>query len=106
MYKLPITFVSFRTTWSLCAFVGRKCHSKGVAWLPIAAAAIGVVLVIVLMFSKDWTMDSGEGSGYMVKLKIVITHMQVPQSSHTTSAVTCDAAHTVYKATPCLKRGL
>ena len=44
------------------------------------------VLVLAVLFVRDWTMPGDQGAGYMTKAKIVITHIQV-QVSHVNPAL-------------------
>lgn len=48
--------------------------------LVVAAVAV-LVVALVLMFARDWEVDGDPttGTGFMTKLKIVITHLQAPR---------------------------
>ena len=72
-----------RTT-SPCAMtqlgLRRKCETGGRASLLLTVFVILFVLVLVALFAREWTLPGDEGdqgSGYMTKAKIVITHIQV-----------------------------
>ena len=57
----------------------RKCRGGGGGWLLLVGAIVILVAALIIMFARDWEMDGdpNTGTGYMTKLKIVITHLQV-----------------------------
>jgi hypothetical protein len=56
-----------------------KCHSQGGARLLLLVIVAVFLVAVVLMFARDWGSPAADtsGSGWTVKLKIVITHLQV-----------------------------
>ena len=58
----------------------RKCETGSRASLLLTVFVILFVLVLVALFAREWTLpgdDGDQGTGYMTKAKIVITHIQV-----------------------------
>lgn len=57
----------------------RKCRGGGAGWVLLVGGLVVLVMALVLMFARDWDMDGDPttGTGFMTKLKIVITHLQV-----------------------------
>lgn len=53
------------------------CHKQAGGRLLLALVLLVFTAVLVLMFVRDWGSADTSGSGYMVKLKIIITHLQV-----------------------------
>jgi hypothetical protein len=60
-------------------FCCSKCHSQGGARLLLLVIVAVFLVAVVLMFARDWGSPAADtsGSGWTVKLKIVITHLQV-----------------------------
>ena len=56
----------------------RQCHSQGGARLLLLVIVAVFLVTVVLMFARDWGSPAADtsGSGWTVKLKIVITHLQ------------------------------
>lgn len=55
----------------------RACGADGQAKGMLAAAILLAVLLVGLMFARDW--DFGSGPGILTKIKIMLTHFQVPR---------------------------
>lgn len=57
----------------------RQCHKQGGGRLLLVVIVAVFIIAIVLMFVRDWGSPETDttGSGWTVKLKIVITHLQV-----------------------------
>lgn len=58
------------------------------------------VALLVAIFCREWGSPDDEGSGYMVKLKIVITHVQV---LHTSTPLASTKQRTPYQINDLLR---
>ena len=58
----------------------RRCRGGGGGLVLVVAAVAVLIVALVLMFARDWEVDGdpNTGTGFMTKLKIVITHLQAP----------------------------
>ena len=77
--------IALHHTASLCntTVACRKCETGSRASLLLTIFVVLFVLVLAALFAREWTLPGDEGdqgSGYMTKAKIVITHVQVGPS--------------------------
>ena len=78
----------------------RLCHKQGGGRLLLAVVLMIGLVVLSLMFVRDWGSVEYDtsSSGYMVKAKIVITHLQVGRNRPDRVFVTINQLAVMYTA--------